>query len=76
MRFTPSASIYTTLSIFRHAADTALALDDFIMLLEDGELDLFGVGDVLLLAHISEASHSARNAVVRVLDHVEVALAR
>ena len=75
-RFVPPTDAFTMLSVLWHAAESALALDDFIMLLEDGVLELSGVGDVPLLVHISKTSLSARDALLRVLVHVELAIAR
>lgn len=76
VRFAPPTGAFTSLSVLWHAAESALALDDLIMLLEDGELELGGVGDIPLLVHISKASLFARDALFRVLVHVELAIAR
>lgn len=76
VRFAPSPGSFTTLSKIRHAAESALALDDLIMLLEDGELELGRVGDIPLLIHISETSLAVRDALFRVLVNIELVVAR
>ncbi len=76
VRLAPSPHMFASVTSIENAAELALAFDSSVMLLEDGEAEVIGIGDVSLLIAITEASRSVSQAAYDLLAHVELGVSR
>ncbi|KAI0691209.1 hypothetical protein C8T65DRAFT_745541 [Cerioporus squamosus] len=76
VRLSPSADSFIALSNVAEAVEVALAYDDYVLLTEDGNLSINGIGDVRLIAEIGKAARALSVSLYRMLTHVELSIAR
>lgn len=75
-RLSPTTEAFHAITKIVDTTELALAMDDHVLLAEDGLPGVHGVGDISLLIELGQTSRSVSLHVYRLLAHVELALMR